>query len=188
MAQVVGGFTEKSAKRIGDAVRWVESQPVDLAGQSNRLRGDRQIWAKITGGDADGYSWTEQRRTATGFEDVPDGRSGTTTTNKAIGTDDENDIEADTIVRLVLNLSDDAEPYWTILSTGGGGGVDLKNNGTTAVTAAGSINIPSASADVLAFGGSGDAGTLSITPADATWKVLTWNGSKWIADYVRAHA
>ena len=47
------------------------------------------FWAKITGAAVLGdnkwqYSWTEQERTATGFQDLAGGRSGTTTAGFAI--------------------------------------------------------------------------------------------------------
>jgi phage-related protein len=69
-----------------------------------------------------------------------------------------------------------------------GGGVDLKNAGDTVVTAAGFIDIPASTKDVLKFGASGDGGTLSIAAGTTAWTVLTWNGTKWVVDYVRAHA
>jgi hypothetical protein len=53
------------------------------------------FWAKITGNAADGtnkwkYAWTEQQRTAAGWQDLTDGRSGTTTTGFAVNANEAN--------------------------------------------------------------------------------------------------
>lgn len=80
-----------AAQRLANAIRAIEGAPRDTAGQpSGRLGGGgREFWAEI--GDSASisdnrwkYAWVEQRRTATGFEELPDGRSGTTTTGYAI--------------------------------------------------------------------------------------------------------
>jgi hypothetical protein len=53
------------------------------------------FWAKITGNAADGtnkwkYAWTEQQRTATGWQDLSGGRSGTTSTDFAVNANEAN--------------------------------------------------------------------------------------------------
>jgi len=53
------------------------------------------FWAKITGNAADGtnkwkYAWTEQQRTATGWQDLSGGRTGTTTTDFAVNANEAN--------------------------------------------------------------------------------------------------
>gem|GEM_PF-2809998 len=58
------------------------------------VAGTSEFWAKITGSAANGtnkwkYAWTEVRRTATGWENKPNGRTGTTTEKFAL-----NSIEA----------------------------------------------------------------------------------------------
>lgn len=117
-------FTEKAARRIAVVVREVEGEPVDLKGSPNRYRPDRQIWAKITDDDDDPddppsvvkHAWTEQRRTEDGFEDMPNGRSGTLTKDYAIATDGKA-VKGDEVVRLVLNIAEDGSSYWTVLNT-----------------------------------------------------------------------
>ena len=56
--------------------------------------GETWFWAKITGNAANGtnkwkYAWSEQERASSGWSDLSDGRSGTTSTNFAL-----NSIEA----------------------------------------------------------------------------------------------
>jgi hypothetical protein len=116
--QTPHSFTEKSVKRIAAVVKAVESQPTDLTGDPNRYKGNREVWGKITGSVvASGvykHSWTEQRRIALGFEEVPDGRSGTTTANYAIA-NDLKEIKTGLIVRLALNIAEDGTSRWTMI-------------------------------------------------------------------------
>lgn len=73
---------------------------------------------------------------------------------------------------------------------GEGSAVDLKNNGTTAVTGATFINLPTTynTNDILEFAANGDGGDLRFKGATGTYKVLLWNGSSVVWDYPRAHA
>ena len=57
--------------------------------------GPSSFWAKITGNAADGtnkwkYAWTEQQRTASGWQDLSGGRSGTTSTDFAVNANEAN--------------------------------------------------------------------------------------------------
>ena len=59
------------------------------------MYGQFSIWAKITGNAADGtnkwkYAWTEQQRTASGWQDLSGGRTGTTSTDFAVNANEAN--------------------------------------------------------------------------------------------------
>ena len=77
-------FDRDSANIIQDVVSDYVNSPLDNTNKPHRIRqtSDRFLWAKISGnsvisGNHWKYSWAEQRRTATGFEDMPNGRTGT---------------------------------------------------------------------------------------------------------------
>lgn len=93
-------FDANSARRIGNAVRKVET--VDLNGPAECSRGPagRTFWAKITAyHDIDGaanrwaYDWVEQRRIKLGWEPLPAGRSSTEKTRALNGVEANNDGE-----------------------------------------------------------------------------------------------
>jgi hypothetical protein len=96
MADPVAKFRLPVAKRVLRATRRVELAP---RGQESACYGKtvgNEFWAKITGSAAftDNpnrwqYAWTEQRPTLDGWEDLPGGRSGTTSSRFAL-----NSIEA----------------------------------------------------------------------------------------------
>jgi hypothetical protein len=89
-------FSTSAAKRIAATVKRVEAMPVHRGGKGTGPMPanppQASFWAKITGsaGIAIGvynqwkYAWTEQERTLTGFQDKPDGRTGTTSVNAAL--------------------------------------------------------------------------------------------------------
>lgn len=83
---------------------------------------------------------------------------------------------------------------WAVVHVGAGAGgkgfVDLKNAGVDAAADVPFIDVP-ASSDMLVFGAetlSGTAGgKLTLKPGTSARQVITWNGTKWTADWVRAH-
>jgi hypothetical protein len=86
------GFTGESARRVVKAVKTVEANDPLYTGPKPRRRQKyvrQSFFAKITGSSEIStnrwkYAWTEQQRTATGFQDKPNGRSGTTADRFAI--------------------------------------------------------------------------------------------------------
>lgn len=92
MAKAVG-FTPNAGRRIAAAVRTVEA--IDNRGRRlpRDIRaggGDVSFWAQITGSAEIGttgkfkYAWSEQERTASGWQAKTGGRSGTTSSGYAI--------------------------------------------------------------------------------------------------------
>ena len=92
-----GGFKSKANQQIEAIEQRLPGIP-----DSRGLLADRAIvlsqdsfWAKITGNAADGtnkwkYAWTEQQRTAAGWQDLSGGRSGTTSTGFAVNANEAN--------------------------------------------------------------------------------------------------
>ena len=91
MAKAVG-FTPDAGRRIAAAVRAVEG--IDNTGRplprDIRAAAVAGFWARITGSAEIGttgkftYAWTEQQRTADGWQDKSGGRSGTTSAGFAV--------------------------------------------------------------------------------------------------------
>ncbi len=86
-------FSQGAARKVVEATKAYFSEPTDGSGRPLDVVYSRRrdFWAKITDSalisGADNryqYAWTEQQRTATGFQDLDGGRSGTTETGFAI--------------------------------------------------------------------------------------------------------
>lgn len=100
MPDPVYGFGAKEVSRIAAAVRDYERAPDDRRGQPSPRQDDGEadgFWAKITGAADHGgnsnrkrYAWTEQRPTVDGWDDMPSGRSGTTSTDYALNSTEAN--------------------------------------------------------------------------------------------------
>lgn len=85
------GFSGKANRQLTAIEQRLPGVPVgrQLPPVPAIIPGQDSFWAKITGNAADGtnkwkYAWTEQQRTASGWQDLSGGRTGTTTTGFAV--------------------------------------------------------------------------------------------------------
>lgn len=197
-------FDRQSAARIADAVREVEGDPVDLTGNRTPTPVARRetIWAKLTGRDGTDkwkYAWTEQRRKADGtWEDLPQGRTGTTTENPALEKDKSTSDLTGKVVQLRRTpVLDSAGPppvfklAWTFTVATG---VDVMNHNTVAVAQTPFINLPDTNGtkDVLEFvahttpAPDNKAGAaLKLKPGQFQNQTLRWTGTVWMIDFLK---
>lgn len=201
MAEKPVVFDQQSAQRISRVVQSVEM------GLANRAAGNRipparlqkHLFARITGTGtlADGqypHAWTEIQRTETGWEDAPDGRTGTATSRAAIYP-----LSLSGSPRVVLfedattnpDPDDDRMVYTALPMTEG---MDLLNGGTVIVSLSPLMNIPTnrGTLNLLEFASATvngtDGGNLQFKAGSANYQTMLWNGSAWTIDYPRGHS
>jgi hypothetical protein len=104
MAAPRARFDLKTAHRVAKATQWVEQQPKanETAGYGTARPGAAGFWAKITSSAAVSgnpnrwrYAWTEQRPTVDGWDDLPSGRTGTTSSKFALNSIEANNPDTD---------------------------------------------------------------------------------------------
>jgi hypothetical protein len=124
-------FDMRSAVRIARVVRRVEAFPVNGPGgqRGGPVELDpfpAKIGESVAFDDDPGrfyYAWVEQRRTFTGWEDKPEGRTGTTTERYALNSVEAPDGDAtpvmlEPVVWIFINLTtdddtgEDTKAYW----------------------------------------------------------------------------
>ena len=140
------GFLEKANRQLAAIEQRLPGVPVGRANLGKlaiQSAGANTFWAKITSSATDGtnkwkYAWTEQTRTAAGWEDLTDGRTGTTSSDFAINSLEANNdgtgvqgnsididgavftdnsgleiqpVQGDPVVRMIVDIIDAAQLY-----------------------------------------------------------------------------
>lgn len=115
-------FDEEAAQRIADVVRDYSPPVQNVAGDRGPVRRpyNTQTFAKITGSTLTSgvyyHTWTEQQRTATGWEAKPEGLTSTTAATAIMP--DKSQVATDTYVALVVEyLLDDDTIVATIMQS-----------------------------------------------------------------------
>ena len=183
-------FDAVSARRIREVVKWVEWQSTFQTGRRSRrntVAPDNSFWAKLTSSTLVSgiyqYAWTEQQRTSTDFQDLANGRTGTTTSKYSISSNNRGtQLANNTIVTIEQDYAPDGTPQYTFEFPGvviGTTTADFTSGSTFTV---GSLNITiPGGAYSMPYSTNVPSGTQIIyDPASLT---LVGNPSVYVADW-----